>query len=163
MLPWLYLRKSCKLVFMLKIYKTLHSLLSIQFGRKTISEMSGKIHLCVFLSLLALMSARPDRDLRNLADFGISHKIFDVPVNDTECNGSVTLYEGIEETVVTKDGDIKRVNVEKAVVEGCGCFTLHEKKKGKGKMIRLPRGEKTFQKNMKVKSVKKVDCAEYEE
>merc|ERR1712013_297489 len=133
--------------------------MGIQFGSETISEMSGKIPLCVFISLLALNSARPDRDLRNLADFGILHKIFDVPVNDTECNGSVTLYEGIEETVVTKDGDIKRVNVEKAVVEGCGCFTLHEK--GKGKMIRLPRGEKTFQKNMKVKSVKKVDCAEY--
>ena len=58
--------------------------------------------------------------------------VLDSDLKDDECKGSVTLYEGSEETMVTKDQEVNVV-VDKVKVEGCGCFTLHSKKGGRGK------------------------------
>ena len=52
------------------------------------------------------------------------------------CNGSVTIYEGSNKIVVTKDGDIK-ATLDFVKVEGCGCFTLYSRKGGKGKSFFL--------------------------
>merc|ERR1719244_2377412 len=125
------------------------------------SKMLEKGIPCVYLFLLTFVTARPGTDFNHHPDIGISHRIFDVIDAPQECNGSVTLFEGTEENVMTEDGDIERLDVEKAVVEGCGCFRLHAKKKGKGKSVFLSGGEKTFQNKMKVRSVKKVDCDRY--
>ena len=78
-----------------------------------------------------------------------------------ECHGSVTLYEGSEETVVTKDEDIKpSIGVEKVVMEGCGCFTLHTRKGGRGRSFFLGgEGERIMK--MRVRSVRRVKCDSY--
>ena len=39
----------------------------------------------------------------------------------------MTLYDESEQTLVTEDTTNMRMNVDRAVVEGCGCFTLHTK------------------------------------
>ena len=58
--------------------------------------------------------------------------IIDSGVIDRDvCNGSVTIYEGSNETVITKDEDVK-VTLDYVKVEGCGCFTLHSRKGGNG-------------------------------
>ena len=83
--------------------------------------------------------------------------IIDVAEKEGECEGSVTLYEGSVETVVTDDQKVK-VTVDRVKVEGCGCFTLHSKKGGKGRSYSLQEGEHSTKcvKWNKVKSVRKV-------
>ena len=52
------------------------------------------------------------------------------------CNGSITIYEGSNKTVVTEDRNIK-ATLDLVKVEGCGCFTLYSRKWGKGKSFFL--------------------------
>eukprot|EP00092_Neocalanus_flemingeri_P014756 GFUD01015925.1.p1 GENE.GFUD01015925.1~~GFUD01015925.1.p1 ORF type:complete len:148 (-),score=45.61 GFUD01015925.1:100-543(-) len=80
--------------------------------------------------------------------------------NEEECKGSVTLYEGSEETVVTKDEDV-RVDVDRVKVEGCGCFTLHSRKEGRGRSYFLGRRGEFSAADIgwsKVRSVRKAGC-----
>ena len=73
------------------------------------------------------------------------------------CAGSVTLYNESEETMVTEDATNMRMNVDRAVVEGCGCFTLHTRRGGRGRSYFLGReGEHIV--NLRVRSVRRVDC-----
>ena len=71
----------------------------------------------------------------------------------------MTLYEGSEEKVVTKDQNVK-VTVDKVKVQGCGCYQLHNKKDGKGRSYFLGGGEKTGEDIgwRKVRSIRKVEC-----
>merc|ERR1712098_488670 len=99
--------------------------------------------------------------------------------------GSATLYEASEnKTVSTRDEE--KINpglpvewtvlkvltadednikpgllVDRVVVEGCGCFNLHTNKKGRGKMTLLQAGETIMEGQLKVRSVRKVDCDRY--
>merc|ERR1719233_2656141 len=74
---------------------------------------------------------------------------------DKECHGSVRLSE---DKVVTEDTDIKpSMNVTKVLVEGCGCFKLYSRKRGKGRSLFLSKAGE-WDVNMKVASVKKVSC-----
>ena len=57
---------------------------------------------------------------------------FDTPEQSGACTGSVTLYQGSEETVVTEDINI-RIKVDRVKVEGCGCFSLYFRKGGQGR------------------------------
>ena len=93
----------------------------------------------------------------------MSKKIMDAPIIEEECEGSVTLYEGSEEMVVTKDEDIKpSITLDKVKVEGCGCFVLFTRRGGMGKSVFLDReGERMMKKKMKVRSVRKVECVSY--
>ena len=89
-------------------------------------------------------------------------QVFETEVNKDECKGSVTLYEGSNNTVVTEDGNVS-VTVDKVKLEGCGCFTLHSKKMERrgGKSFFMGRaGEYTAQDIgwSKVKSVRIADC-----
>ena len=59
----------------------------------------------------------------NIIDGGVMDRV--------ACNGSVIIYEGFNETVITKDEDVK-VTLDYVKVEGCGCFTLHSRKGGNG-------------------------------
>jgi hypothetical protein len=52
------------------------------------------------------------------------------------CNGSVTIFEGSNKTVVTEDGDIK-ATIDLVKVDGCRCFTLYSRRGGKGKSFFL--------------------------
>merc|ERR1712083_719602 len=97
--------------------------------------------------------------------FSIFHKclgqVGEVPELPAECKGTVTLYEGSEETIVTKDEDSINVSVDRVKMEGCGCFTLHTKKSGRGKSFFLGKsgeysGEQLGLK--KVRSVRRVSC-----
>ena len=87
--------------------------------------------------------------------------IIDDATKKGECEGSVTLYEGSEETVVTEDQNVK-VTVDKVKVEGCACFTLHSKKGGVGgKSYFLGKRGEHSEDDIgwsKVKYVKKVEC-----
>ena len=78
-----------------------------------------------------------------------------------ECQGNVVLYEGSEETKVTEDGDVEVV-VDKVMVEGCGCFTIHSKKGGRGKSFFLRSVHGAVSPSdigwAKVRSVRKVAC-----
>ena len=79
------------------------------------------------------------------------------------CEGSVTLYEGSEETVVTEYMNVK-VTVDKVVLEGCGCYSLTSRKNGRGKSYFLSRrGEHSVEDIgwSKVRSVGKVHCATF--
>ena len=81
-------------------------------------------------------------------------------MNEEECKGSVTLYEGSKETVVTKHENVK-VTIDKVKVEGCGCFKLHSRKEGKGKSFFLGRRGEFSAEDIgwrKVRSVWKVEC-----
>ena len=73
----------------------------------------------------------------------------------------MTLYEGSEETIVTKDEEV-RVTVDKVKLEGCACFTLHSKKRGVGgKSYFLGRRGEHNADDIgwsKVKFVKRVEC-----
>ena len=93
----------------------------------------------------------------------MSKKIMDAPIIEEECEGSVTLYEGSEEMVVTEDEDIKpSVTVDKVKVEGCGCFVLFTRKGGMGRSVFLDgEGEWIIKKKMKVRSVRKIKCNSY--
>merc|ERR1711892_407788 len=86
--------------------------------------------------------------------------VFDVKENEGECKGSVTLYEGSTETVVTEDENVK-VSVDKIKREGCGCFRLHDKKNGRGRSFFLGRQGEYTGEDMglrKVRSVRRVEC-----
>ena len=87
--------------------------------------------------------------------------LIDTDIKDGVCEGSVTLYEGSEETVVTEFMNVK-VTVDKVVLEGCGCYSLTSRKNGRGKSYFLSRrGEHSVEDIgwSKVKSVSRVDCA----
>ena len=125
--------------------------------------------LCTFL-LLTLFSVNATPAHVNLHQKLIEVQDMQMPLQQLmavpdgmakDCNGSVTLYEGSEETVVTKDEDIKpSIGVEKVVVEGCGCFTLYDRKGGRGRSFFLDReGERIMK--MRVRSVRRVKCDSY--
>ena len=91
-----------------------------------------------------------------------AHKgnLIDVETKEGECKGSVTLYEGSEETVVTKDENM-RLTVDKMKVEGCGCWRLYNKKGGRGRSYFLTRRGEQMGEDIgwrKVRSVRKVEC-----
>eukprot|EP00092_Neocalanus_flemingeri_P055675 GFUD01065855.1.p1 GENE.GFUD01065855.1~~GFUD01065855.1.p1 ORF type:complete len:117 (+),score=15.64 GFUD01065855.1:79-429(+) len=78
------------------------------------------------------------------------------------CIGTLTLH-GLDgaETAVTEDVNIMRVTVERVVMEGCGCFTLHSRTRFRGRSYSLrTRGEHSRAKTGfgRVKSVKRVEC-----
>ena len=87
--------------------------------------------------------------------------VLDSSVMKDECKGSVTLYEGSEEVMVTKDEEVNVV-VDKVKAEGCGCFTLHSKKEGRGKSFFLSGAGGEYSPQdigwNKVRSVRKVAC-----
>jgi len=123
-------------------------ILSIEQSRKT---MRTSFLSCIFFFSLHYFCVKPQR-------ITLSSFFFSAPT-DSECQGSVTLYSNVsEDEVVFEDSDIwPRMKVTKVLVEGCGCFTLHSRKKGRGKSFFLARqGE--FEVNMKVGSVMKVSC-----
>ena len=76
-----------------------------------------------------------------------------------ECAGSVILYKWFEVIVVTEDVNV-RMNVDRVKVVGCGCFTLHDRKDGRGRSYFLG-GEGEYILNMRVKSVRRVECRIY--
>merc|ERR1711942_395003 len=84
------------------------------------------------------------------------------PELDPECQGSVRLYNDVsEDRVVTEDVDIRpRMRVTRVVVEGCGCFTLHSRRRGRGRSLFLS-GNEDRNVNMRVGSVRKVPCDTY--
>ena len=87
-------------------------------------------------------------------------QVFETEQNKDECKGSVTLYEGSNNTVVTEDGNVS-VTVDKVKLEGCGCFTIHSRKGGRGRSYFLGRaGEYTAEDIgwSKVRSVKRAEC-----
>merc|ERR1712098_52532 len=84
----------------------------------------------------------------------------DTRITKPECNGSVRLFADSNDIaiVITEDRDIKpRIRVTKAVLEGCGCFNLHGRKKGKGKSLFLD-GKGEWVVSRKIGSVRKVPC-----
>merc|ERR1712072_109250 len=88
-------------------------------------------------------------------------QVIDVGEREGECKGALTLYEESKETIVTKDEDSIKVSVDRVKMEGCGCFTLHSKKSGRGKSFFLGKsgeysGEQLGLK--KVRSVRGVSC-----
>ena len=66
-----------------------------------------------------------------------------------------------EDRVVTEDMDIRpRMRVTRVLVEGCGCFTLHSRTRGRGRNFFLAgNGERNV--NMRVGSVRKAACDSY--
>ena len=87
--------------------------------------------------------------------------LIDEKTKEGECKGSVTLYEGSEETVMTENMNVK-VTVDKVMLEGCGCYSLTSRKNGRGKSYFLSRrGEHSVEDIgwSKVRSVSRVDCA----
>merc|ERR1719308_246555 len=84
------------------------------------------------------------------------------PELDPDCQGSVTLYNDVsEDRVVTEDMDIgPRMRVTKVLKEGCGCFALHSRTRGRGRSLFLAsNGERNV--NMRVGSVRKVSRDAY--
>merc|ERR1711942_47894 len=79
-----------------------------------------------------------------------------------ECHGSVRLYNDVsEDRVVTEAMDIRpRMRVTRVLVEGCGCFTLHSRTRGRGRSLFLDSNEERNV-NMRVGSVRKVPCDTY--
>merc|ERR1711892_841400 len=65
--------------------------------------------------------------------------IYHSPSRTGACAGSVTLYNESEETLMTIDDTNMKMNVDRAVVEGCGCFTLHTRRGGRGRTYFLGR------------------------
>merc|ERR1719228_1003741 len=89
-----------------------------------------------------------------------SANIIDSDWMEGECRGSVKLYEGSKETLVTKDENVK-VTLDRVILEGCGCYTLHSKKNWKGRSFSMDKsGEYTGGEIgwSKVRSVKRVPC-----
>jgi hypothetical protein len=62
----------------------------------------------------------------------IQSKIIHTPELPGEFAGSVTLYRRSVAFMVTEDVNV-RMNVDRGKVEGCDCFTLHDRKGGRGK------------------------------
>ena len=89
----------------------------------------------------------------------IAYTIGETPELDPECHGSVRLYNDVsEDRVVTEDVNIRpRMRVTRVLVEGCGCFTLHSRRRGRGRSLFLSgNGERNV--NMRVGSVRKFPC-----
>jgi hypothetical protein len=87
--------------------------------------------------------------------------LIDTDIKSGLCEGSVTLYEGSEKTVITEYMNVK-VTVDKVMLEGCGCYSLTSRKNGRGKSYFLSRrGEHSVEDIgwSKVRSVSRVDCA----
>ena len=75
-----------------------------------------------------------------------------------ECNGAVILHEGSVKMIVTEEEDFKRrVMVDKVVLEGCGCYTAHTRRKGRGRLFYFA-GAGEWKIKMTVRSVRKVQC-----
>ena len=90
----------------------------------------------------------------------IVSRIFVAPDMAGVCDGSVTLFEGSEETVVTNKQNV-RVTVDKVRLEGCGCFRLHSRPRGRRRSYLLGRtGEHTVEDIgwSRVRSVGRVEC-----
>ena len=90
----------------------------------------------------------------------MASRIFDTPSIEGACVGSVTLYEGSEETVVTNNQNV-RVTIDTVKLEGCGCFRLHSRPRGRGRSYLLDRtGEYTVEDIgwSRVRSVRRVEC-----
>ena len=90
------------------------------------------------------------------------HSIGETPELSPVCQGSVTLHNDVsEDRVVNEDMDIRpRMRVTRVLVEGCGCFTLHSRTRGRGRSLFLSgNGERNV--NMRVGSVGKVSCDTY--
>merc|ERR1719245_318267 len=86
---------------------------------------------------------------------------FDAPDKEDECKGAVTLYEGSETTSLTQDEDNIKVTVDRVKLEGCGCFTLHSRKNGRGKSFFLGQAGDFSKEEVgltKVRSVRRVGC-----
>ena len=81
---------------------------------------------------------------------------------NSDCHGSVTLYNDVsEDRVVAEDMDIRpRMRVTRVLVEGCGCFTLHSRPRGRGSSHFLA-SNADRNVNMRVGSVRKVICDTY--
>eukprot|EP00092_Neocalanus_flemingeri_P028226 GFUD01030652.1.p1 GENE.GFUD01030652.1~~GFUD01030652.1.p1 ORF type:complete len:119 (-),score=28.23 GFUD01030652.1:367-723(-) len=113
-----------------------------------------KIYLLLLFSAQILQSC--------VGGIQIEHMGISVPTNpDPECGGSLTMFEyGGSETVVTEDEDV-RVRVENVRLEGNCCFTLHSRRRGRGKTYYLTRrGEHSVEDIgwSRVRSVRKVEC-----
>eukprot|EP00092_Neocalanus_flemingeri_P000260 GFUD01000280.1.p1 GENE.GFUD01000280.1~~GFUD01000280.1.p1 ORF type:complete len:117 (+),score=22.40 GFUD01000280.1:104-454(+) len=92
----------------------------------------------------------------------IQQRIMETPDMVSVCIGTLTLY-GLDgsETVVTEDVHSMRVTVERVVMEGCGCFTLHSRPTFMGRSYNLrTRGEHSRAETGfgRVKSVERVEC-----
>ena len=77
-----------------------------------------------------------------------------------ECEGSVTIYQGSNESVITENADIK-ATLDLVKVEGCGCFTLHSRKGGNGRSFFLGRSGHYNSLEIgwsKVRSVRRASC-----
>eukprot|EP00091_Calanus_sinicus_P021218 TRINITY_DN617_c1_g1_i1.p1 TRINITY_DN617_c1_g1~~TRINITY_DN617_c1_g1_i1.p1 ORF type:complete len:112 (+),score=15.15 TRINITY_DN617_c1_g1_i1:86-421(+) len=89
----------------------------------------------------------------------MNSRIIHMPEQSRLCAGSLTLYKGLEEVMVTQDVNL-RMYVDRVKVEGCGCFTLHDRKGGRGRSYFLG-GEGEYIFSMRVRSVRRVECYIY--
>ena len=111
-----------------------------------------KTHLLLLFSVLLLLKCLDGREMVS--------KIFVAPDMVGDCVGSVTLYEGFEETVVTKNQNVDII-MDKVKMEGCGCFRLHSRPQWRGRSYFLGRtGEHTVEEIgwSRVRSVGRVEC-----
>ena len=118
-----------------------------------------RIYKMTICFLLFLLNIRPD----NARHVNREHRaLIDTPmIRTTECNGAVTLYEGSKKIVLTENEDLRPgVVVDKVVVEGCGCFTVHTRRRGYGRLFFF-RGAGEWRLRMTVKSIRKIPCYLY--
>ena len=111
-----------------------------------------KVLIPIISSILLLAHGQVDSQLHS--------RIIHTPEMSGECAGSVTLYKWFEEIMVTEDVNV-RMNVDRVQVEGCGCFTLHDRKNGRGRSYFLG-GEGEYILSMRVRSVRRVECGIYD-
>ena len=118
-----------------------------------------RIYKMIPIFLLFLLNIRPNnagpvrRQPRVLMDTPM--------IRTAECKGAVTLYEGSKKTVLTEDEDLKPgVLVDKVVVEGCGCYTVHTRRRGYGTLFFFGEAGE-WRLMMRVKSIRKVPCYWY--
>merc|ERR1719312_787116 len=109
--------------------------------------------------LLLLLNIRPNNDRHVNREHCA---LIETPmIRTTECNGAVTLYEGSKTIVLTENEDLRPgVVVDKVVVEGCGCFTVHSRRRGFGRLFFF-RGAGEWRLRMTVKSIRKIPCYLY--
>ena len=118
-----------------------------------------KTYLLLLFAVLLLLSC-----LDGAANIKLdenSRNVFDTLDTAGHCDGSVTLYEGSKVIVVTEDEDNVRITVDKVRLEGCGCFRLHSRPRGRGRSYLLDRtGEHTVEDIgwSRVRSVRRVEC-----
>ena len=87
-----------------------------------------RIYKVTTFVLLLFLNIRPD----NARLLNREHRaLIDTPmIRTTECNGAVTLHEGSKKIVLTENEDLRPgVVVDRVVVEGCGCFTVHTRRR----------------------------------